>query len=79
MTYYDIAASPEGRSSAFYYVPAWGWVERVACRRIVDALNYVKREVEVWAKENKASEYTITVGIQGLGLKGSVSATFKVD
>jgi hypothetical protein len=79
LTYWSIATSPEGSPSAFYYVPGWGYVQRIASRRIVDALAYVKREVEAWARENKVAEYTITIGIQGLGLKGSVSATFKVE
>jgi len=77
--YYDIASSPEGSPSGFYYVPGLGYVQPVAFRRIADALGYVKREVEAWARESKAAEYTITIGIQGLGLKGSVSATFKVQ
>jgi len=77
--YHDIASSPEGSPSGFYYVPGLGYVQPVAFRRIADALGYVKREVEAWARESKAAEYTITIGIQGLGLKGSVSATFKVQ
>jgi len=79
LTYYGMATPPEGSPSGFYYVPGWGRVESLAPRRIVDALGYVKREVEAWAKENKAAEYTITIGIQGLGLQGSVSATFKPE
>ena len=79
MGYYDIASSPEGSPSGFYYVPGLGYVQPVAFRRIAGALGYVKREVEAWAKESKAEEYTITIGIQGLGLKGSVSATFKLE
>lgn len=79
MGYYDIDASPEDSPSGFYYVPGWGYVQPVAFRRIADALDYVKREVEAWARESKAAEYTITIGIRSLGLKGSVSATFKVQ